>query len=357
MVRVLFMSMAGKCRAVQQMVKYFPTDIVTEVFPELWTRSVGPLPSLRMLRKLTEFKPEVIFADHPFYSTWYAKLYNLVRRKQIRLVTRLQGDHWFEFRDELSRTLARLRSIPLSKALYIMLRNPYIYFLYDRTVRVADRIIVVCHWMKKITQLYLTNKSIEVIHLAIDPAAFFENGEFDFKHPNVGLVQNMDVALKVDGLLAFRRIVKQLDNVHFYIGGGGPYFPQVKKHFNNLENVHVLGHVKDVRRFYASIDVYALASGLDCCPTTLLEASYMGKPVLGSKVGGIPEIIVDDLTGWNIQNKDTAQWVDKISLLLRDEKLAKQMGHAGRARIEEYFTWNVVCKQIAKILRDVVKND
>lgn len=357
MVRVLFMSMAGKYCAVQQMVKYFPTDIVSEVFPELWTRSIGPLPSLRMLRKLTEFKPEVIFADHPFYSTWYAKLFNLVRRKQIRLVTRLQGDHWFELRDELTRTLSRLRSLPLSKVLYIMLRNPYIYFLNDRTVRVADRIVVVCHWMKKIVQLYIKNKIIEVIHLAIDPSAFFENGEFDFKHPNVGLIQNMDVVRKVDGLLAFRRVVKQLNDVHFYIGGGGPYFPQVKQHFKKLENVHVLGHIKDVRRFYASIDVYTLASGLDCCPTTLLEASYMGKPVIGSKVGGIPEIIVDNLTGWCIRNQDTNQWLEKISLLIQDEKFAKQMGRAGKNWVENYFTWKVICKQLAETLINVVEND
>ena len=83
----------------------------------------------------------------------------------------------------------------------------------------------------------------------------------------------------------------------------------------------------------------------------------MGKPVLGSKIGGIPEIIVDGLTGWSIRNSDTCQWVDKISLLLQDEKLAKRMGHAGRSRVEEYFTWNVVSKQIAQILYEIVEND
>ncbi len=49
MVRALFMSMVGKRRLVQQMVKYLPTNIITEVFPELWTRSVGPLPSLHII--------------------------------------------------------------------------------------------------------------------------------------------------------------------------------------------------------------------------------------------------------------------------------------------------------------------
>ncbi len=83
----------------------------------------------------------------------------------------------------------------------------------------------------------------------------------------------------------------------------------------------------------------------------------MGNPVIGSKVGGIPEIIVDDLTGWSIRNQYTDQWVDKISLLLQDEKLAKRMGRAGRARVEECFTWKVVGKQLAETLIDVVEND
>ena len=356
MVRALIIPMIGKYNTACKTVKYFPTDIVAEIFPEQWTRSVGPLPSLRMLRKLTEFEPEVIFADSPIYSTWYAKLHNLIRKKRIQLVTRLQGDPWLELHDTVSRTLTGLRSIPLSEAFYILLRNPYVNFLFERTLRASDRIVTVSHWLKERVQFHIKNKFIEVIHLAIDPDSFFEDGEFDFKHPNVGLLQNMLVPMKIDGLLAFRNVSKQLSDVHFYIGGGGPLFSQVKHHFKNLKNVHFLGPVKNVRRFYASINVYAHASGLDCCPISVMEASFMGKPVLGSKIGGISEIIADGLTGWSIRNYDTDQWVDKISLLLQDEKLAKRMGRAGRARVEEHFTWEVVSKQIAETLTDVVEN-
>jgi len=347
--------MIEKCHAAHQMVKYFPSDIIYEIFPEQWTRNIGPLPSLRLLRKLGEFEPEVIYSDVPIYSTWYVKLHNLLRKKKIKLVSRLHGDPWIELKDQLSRTLGDLRSIPLSEALYIILRNPYVYFLFERTLKASDRIVTACHWLKERVQIRLNSKPFDVVYQPIDPASFFEDGEFDFKHPNIGLLQNMLVPLKVDGLLAFRSVTKRLKDVHFYIGGNGPCFPQVRHHFKNLENVHILGHVKNFRRFYASIDVYALPSGLDCCPITLLEASFLGKPVLGSKIGGIPELIIDGVTGWSIRNRDTDQWVDKISLLLQDEKLAKRMGRAGKVRVEEYFTWNVVSKQIVEILTDVVE--
>ena len=356
MVRALIVPMIGKHRTANETIKYFPSDIVAEIFPERWTRSVGPLPSLRMLRKIDEFEPEVVFTDTPFYSAWYVKFHNMLRRKQIRLVSRLQGDPWSEYQIEISRILANPRSVPLFEAFYILLRNPYIYFLLMRGLEMSDRIITVSHWQKERIQLHLNRKFTEVIPLAIDPVCFYEDGEFDYKHPNVGLLQNMLVPLKIDGLLAFRSVTKQLSDVHFYIGGGGPLFSQVKHNYKNLKNVHFLGPVKNVRRFYASINVYAHASGLDCCPISVMEASFMGKPVLGSKVGGIPEIIADGLTGWSIRNRDTDQWVNKISLLLQDEKLAKRMGRAGRARVEEHFTWEVVSKQIAKTLTDVVEN-
>jgi len=103
MVRALIMPMIGKGSTARKTVKYFPTNIVAEIFPEQWTRSIGPLPSWRMLRKLVEFEPEVIFADNPIYSTWYAKFHNLIRRKRIRLVTRLQGDPWLELQDTISK--------------------------------------------------------------------------------------------------------------------------------------------------------------------------------------------------------------------------------------------------------------
>ncbi len=183
MTRVLILPFIKKYQAAIQMVKHFPPDIEVEIFPEWWTRSVGPLPSFRMLRKLTEFDPAVIFTDNPIYSTWYAKLYRTLKRKNVRLVSRLHGDPWVELFDELSRTIASLRSIPPSKALYILLRNPYLYFLTERTLITSDRIVTVCNWLKRRVQSHLRTKQVEVAYQAIDTSSLFDDGEYVFVGP------------------------------------------------------------------------------------------------------------------------------------------------------------------------------
>jgi len=81
----------------------------------------------------------------------------------------------------------------------------------------------------------------------------------------------------------------------------------VREALSEFKNVHFISgirHPDDVRRLLSNSDLYALPSCLDCCPTTILEASLMEKPALASGIGGIPEIIRDGYTGWSIGNDD-----------------------------------------------------
>ena len=97
-------------------------------------------------------------------------------------------------------------------------------------------------------------------------------------------------------------------------------------------------------------DCYVLASGLDCCPTTVLEASLMGKPVIASRVGGVPEIVLENETGWTIENDDVKAWVDKIKLTVTDSRLNRALGDKGRRWVEEKFSWTTIAKQVENIL-------
>lgn len=127
---------------------------------------------------------------------------------------------------------------------------------------------------------------------------------------------------------------------------------RVKKHYQAEKNVEVIGRVtypEGLRKFYTSIDAYVLASGLDCCPTTVLEASLMKKPVLASAVGGVPEIIDQDKSGWSIPNQDTEEWVEKIELLSNSPSRAKKMGSYGRKWVSKNFGWDTVTRQVERI--------
>ena len=73
---------------------------------------------------------------------------------------------------------------------------------------------------------------------------------------------------------------------------------------------------------------------------SLLEAMASGTPVIASKVGGVPEVVLDGMTGFLVEPGDVAGLRDRIELLLRDERLFKKMSAAARAHVEENFTWD-----------------
>jgi hypothetical protein len=90
-------------------------------------------------------------------------------------------------------------------------------------------------------------------------------------------------------------------------------------------------------------DIFALASvrdaqgATDVFPTVILEAMASGRPVVSTRLAGIPELVVDGETGVLVSPDDTAALTRALEQLLRDPELQLRYGRAGRARIEQHF--------------------
>ena len=97
--------------------------------------------------------------------------------------------------------------------------------------------------------------------------------------------------------------------------------------------------------------MYALVSGIDMSPLTLQEAQLMRKPVVATNVGGIPELMKDNETGFLIKEGDVKEWIEKLSLLINDKKKREIMGNEGRKFIEENFNWDKIAKEFLDILK------
>lgn len=76
-----------------------------------------------------------------------------------------------------------------------------------------------------------------------------------------------------------------------------------------------------------------------------VEAMAVGRPVVASRIGGLPYTVADGTTGLLCRPGDAADLADKLNRLLDDTALARQMGLAGRRRFEEEFTWEVVIER------------
>ena len=81
----------------------------------------------------------------------------------------------------------------------------------------------------------------------------------------------------------------------------------------------------------------------------------MEKPIVASNVGGIPEMVYDGKTGFLVDEGNADQWTEKISFLLKNENVAKEMGKAARQLIIEKFNWNTLAKDFLTIVNPIIK--
>jgi len=141
--------------------------------------------------------------------------------------------------------------------------------------------------------------------------------------------------------------LEQMPNVTFYWVGDGPYrdkiLPELEK-FKNFKWLGALEYPKKVREFLSEIDVYVLLSGIDMSPLTLQEAQLMEKPVIATDVGGIPELMRNNETGFLIKKGEDYELIKKLEILTNDEKISRKMGKIGREFITNNFNWEIIAK-------------
>ncbi len=87
----------------------------------------------------------------------------------------------------------------------------------------------------------------------------------------------------------------------------------------------------------------------------ILEAMAMAKPVVATRVGGIPEIVIDGVTGLLVSPRDPEALAEAIIALLQDRERAKAMGQAGRERVERYFRVERMVHQTEALYEELVR--
>lgn len=141
----------------------------------------------------------------------------------------------------------------------------------------------------------------------------------------------------------------------------------VRKGRNDIIWIEEMVSRSEAIEFYSHAAVF-------CCPSVYepfgiinLEAMACGTAVVGSKVGGIPEIIVDGETGYLVEyeNADaetgepkeptaySRALAEKINIILRDGEKQERFGHAGRKRVEEKFSWSAIARQTLDFYQQV----
>ena len=148
-------------------------------------------------------------------------------------------------------------------------------------------------------------------------------------------------------------------NVKFVIVGDGPLKVELQSLAAQLgitENVAFLGHQDDACALMEAMDLFVLPSLHEGIPMVILEAMALGRPIVASRVGGIPEVITDTVHGLLVSAGDPAGIAQACLKLVGDRNLAERYGQAGRARVEQQFSSVVMGGKVANLYRQLVGN-
>jgi glycosyltransferase involved in cell wall biosynthesis len=114
------------------------------------------------------------------------------------------------------------------------------------------------------------------------------------------------------------------------------------------------GFRDDIPELLASFDLFVLPSRSEGFGRVNLEAMAMGKPVISTSVGGIPEVVSDEITGILVPPGNSTALSHAIMRLLSDSHLRKSMGRKGRRRVEEQFSLQAHVQRIEEIYQAIL---
>lgn len=161
---------------------------------------------------------------------------------------------------------------------------------------------------------------------------------------------------------ALPTILREFPQAHYVIAGKGEYEEALKNLVKKLgleANVTFTGKFAESEKaaWYNLCDIFVMVSRIENSVDiegfgiVYLEANALGKPVLGARVGGVPDAVADNISGLLIDDPtDSAAVAAALIKLLSDPNLRLRLGRAGQKRVRRQFDWNNLVSDLKKYL-------
>ncbi len=245
-------------------------------------------------------------------------------------------------------------------------------FFLRKALDACDRVVLYSKLMLPEILLYhprLDVSKVVCIHNAVNVRRFSPDGEVSQRLTSlkngrkcilyVGRVN--DKKGVGDLIRAFKIVSARRRDCILVIAGAGE-----KKYVERLvedvqssglgDRVFLLGPVpnREMPAVFRAADIIAYATrGGEGIPRALLEGMACGRPAVATEVAGIPEAVVDGVTGFLVKPRDVAALADRILTLLADDALRLEMGLRARRHVEAEFNYDTVIPRIAALIREV----
>jgi glycosyltransferase involved in cell wall biosynthesis len=176
------------------------------------------------------------------------------------------------------------------------------------------------------------------------------------EHVVIGSVGRLDPVKDFPTMVrAFHDVRRVLPQSRLVIIGDGPERPTLGAEIVRLgltDSVVMTGHREDVASLLPALDIYANSSIFEGVSLTILEAMAAALPVVATRVGGTPEVVLEGETGRLVPARDARIMAKVLLNLASDADTAKRMGANARRRVERHFSIQQMVDRYAAVYRD-----
>ena len=195
----------------------------------------------------------------------------------------------------------------------------------------------------------------------IDPIT--DKGKHDLP-PSCLLVGTVGKMVPIKGhstmISAAHEVIRAFPAAHFVMVGEGPLEAELRRQGRELSIQDHLHFIKawgeEAWAWIRKFDLFVLPSLNEGMGRVLIEAMAQARPVIASRVGGIPEIVVDGRTGILVPPNDPKWLADAILKLLKDPDRGRRMGEEGKKRIDSRFSAETMVTRIDQLYQELLQD-
>jgi glycosyltransferase involved in cell wall biosynthesis len=174
----------------------------------------------------------------------------------------------------------------------------------------------------------------------------------------VGWIGRMTAVKRTDDVLvSFKRLRESGVDATLCMVGDGPDRAGLEQRAHDLGIVRdtlFLGYQEEVAPFYAAFDALVLPSSNEGTPVSVIEALGAGRPVVATRVGGVPDVVRDGKDGFLVEPGETDELAERLERLARDPELRERMGREGRDRVLPRYAVDRLVDDVDQLYRSLL---
>jgi glycosyltransferase involved in cell wall biosynthesis len=175
--------------------------------------------------------------------------------------------------------------------------------------------------------------------------------------PVLGIVCELRAQKALEVLFeAAASLLSEFPALKVLVAGDGPERARLEETARRLGvagTVLFLGIRRDIPAVLAAVDVAVLCSDYEGSPLSVMEYMAAGKPVVSTRVGGVPELVTEEVHGLLVEPRDPAALAEAVARLLRDPDLAKRLGAQGRERQQREFSLEAMVRRVENLYEEL----